>query len=347
MSSANDTPSGGRLKIGFILARSFTLSAFALFVDTLRLASDEADKSGRVLADWQVLGSTRHLITSSCGVQVAPTSDFIDPSEFNYIVVVGGLLNSETPVDHHTVEYLKKAAARKVTLIGVCTGTFILADAGLMKNHQSCVSWLHHDVFRDRFPGHEVRADRIFNLDRNRGSCAGGSSAADMAAFIVRRHISKAAERNALEVLQIDKARTALHIQPRRPLSIESNDPRLKAALIIMERNIEQTVSIDKLAASVGLSRRQLERLFVEKANSSPAIIYRRMRLERAKHLVMETTAPLIEIAMEVGFENASHFAKAFRKAFGQSPTKLRDVLAVNPGGFPPDPSPFNRTDVL
>ncbi|AHK47040.1 transcriptional regulator, AraC family (plasmid) [Ensifer adhaerens OV14] len=55
------------------------------------------------------------------------------------------------------------------------------------------------------------------------------------------------------------------------------------------------------------------------------------MRLERAKHLVMETTAPLIEIAMEVGFENASHFAKAFRKAFGQSPTKLRDVLAVNP----------------
>lgn len=148
---------------------------------------------------------------------------------------------------------------------------------------------------------------------------------------IVRRHISKAAERNALEVLQIDKARTALHIQPRRPLSIESNDPRLKAALIIMERNIEQTVSIDKLAASVGLSRRQLERLFVEKANSSPAIIYRRMRLERAKHLVMETTAPLIEIAMEVGFENASHFAKAFRKAFGQSPTKLRDVLAVNP----------------
>lgn len=81
------------LKVGFILARSFTLSAFAMFVDTLRLASDQKDRSGRVLADWQVLSSTRHMVTSSCGIQVAPTTDFIDPARFNYIVVVGGLLS--------------------------------------------------------------------------------------------------------------------------------------------------------------------------------------------------------------------------------------------------------------
>ena len=314
----------GRLKVGFVLARSFTLSAFAMFIDTLRLASDEADKSGRRFADWQVLGSTRHLIGSSCGVQVAPTSDFVDPAAFDYIVVVGGLLNSEAPVDHETVTYLKRAAASKVPLIGVCTGTFILADAGLMKNHQTCVSWLHYDAFRARFPEHDVRADRIFNLDRSRGSCAGGSSAADMAAHIVRRHISKEAERNALEVLQIDRARTARDVQPRRPLSIESDDPRLQAVLIVMERNIENMVSIQELASSVGLSRRQLERLFMEKANSSPALVYRRMRLERARHLLLQTKAPLIDIALEVGFENASHFARLFRKAYGQSPTDLR-----------------------
>jgi len=75
MKAPNEASGTGRLKIGFVLARSFTLSAFALFVDTLRLASDETDKSGRVLADWQLLASSRNLITSSCGVQVAPTSD--------------------------------------------------------------------------------------------------------------------------------------------------------------------------------------------------------------------------------------------------------------------------------
>ena len=328
MTVKDPTRMPGRLKVGFVLARSFTLSAFALFIDTLRLASDETDRSGRRFADWQVLGSTRHLIASSCGVQVAPTSDFVDPATFDYIVVVGGLLNSDAPVDHETVAYLKRAAAAKVPLIGVCTGTFILADAGLMKNHQTCVSWLHYDAFRARFPDHDVRADRIFHLDRNRGSCAGGSSAADMAAHIVRRHISKDAERNAMEVLQIDRARTARDVQPRRPLSIESDDPRLQAVLIVMERNIENMISIQGLASSVGLSRRQLERLFMEKANSSPALVYRRMRLERARHLLLQTKAPLIDIALEVGFENASHFARLFRKAYGQSPTDLRTSTA-------------------
>lgn len=317
-----------RLKIGFVLARSFTLSAFAMFVDTLRLASDESDRSGRRFADWQVLSSTRHLITSSCGVQIAPTSDLVDPIEFDYIVVVGGLLNHDAPIDNMTAAYLKKAAARKVKLIGVCTGTFILAEARLMSNHLTCVSWLHYDAFRERFPDHEVRADTIFNLDRSRGSCAGGSSAADMAACIVRRHISKEAERNAMEVLQIGKARTALDIQARHPLSIECDDPKVQAALIIMERNIEHTLSIPELAAAVGISRRQLERLFLEKAKSSPALAYRRVRLERARHLLLQTKAPLIEIALEVGFENASHFARIFRKAYGQSPTTLRTSMA-------------------
>ncbi|WP_376703079.1 GlxA family transcriptional regulator [Mesorhizobium sp. ISC25] len=327
MKPASGSAQTSRLKIGFILARSFTLSAFALFVDTLRLASDEADRSGRVFADWQVLGSTRHLITASCGVQVAPTSDLVDPSVFDYIVVVGGLLNSEFPVDDETARYLKRASASKVPLIGVCTGTFILAEAGLMKYHRACVSWLHYQAFRQRFPDLEVRADRIFNLDRTRGSCAGGSSVADMAASIVRRHISERAERNALEVLQIDKARSAMHIQPRRPLAIECNEPRLQAALIMMESNIENTLSISEIASSVGLSRRQLERLFMEKTKSSPALIYKRLRLERAKQLLLETGVPMLDIAIEVGFENASHFSRAFRETFGVQPSKVRSAI--------------------
>lgn len=324
MTSLDGIASVDRLKIGFVLARSFTLSAFALFADTLRLASDELDRSGRVLADWEVLGSTRHLITASCGVQVAPTSDFVDPSQFHYIVVVGGLLDPKPPIDQETRDFLKEAAAKSVKLIGVCTGSFILAEVGLMKAHRTCVSWLHYNAFRERFPDHQVRSDRIFNLDRARGSCAGGSSAADMAAWIVGRHIGKAAERNALEVLHIEKARTSLAIQTRKPLSIECNDPRIRAVLIHMEQHIEGNVPIDTLAASIGLSRRQLERLFKSEIRSSPAVVYRRVRLERARQLLLKTKASLIEIALEVGFENASHFGRAFSQNYGQSPTSLR-----------------------
>lgn len=313
-----------RLKIGFILGKSFTLSAFALFIDTLRLASDEFDRSGRVLADWQVLGSTGHLITSSCGVQVAPTSGLVDPGQFQYVVVVGGLLNVPEPVDRETVAFLKRADAMKVPLIGLCTGTFILAEAGLMWRHQTCVSWLHYQTYRDRFPGHPVRSDRLFNIDRTRGSCAGGSSAADIAASIVRKYIGKEAERNALEVLQIERARSPLDIQPRHPLYIDTDDPRIQAVLITMERHLEGTMSIVDLATAVGLSRRQLERLFETKLKTSPARIYKRVRMDRAKTLLLQTKVPLVEIAIEIGFDSASHFSKVFKSIYGETPASMR-----------------------
>lgn len=314
MSAMRSAP---KLRIGFILARSFTLSAFALFVDTLRLASDTLDKSGRVLADWDVLASTRQTVRSSCGVEVAPT-------RFHYIVVVGGLLGEEEPIDHETVAYLKQASASHVALIGVCTGTFVLAEAGLMKQHHSCVSWLHFRAFRDHFPDHRVRADRLFNLDRQRGSCAGGSSAADMAAMIVRQLISKDAERNALEVLLLDKARTLSDIQPRRPLALDCEDSRLQAALILMEGHLDEALSILKLAAAVGLSRRQLERLFMTELKMSPARAYKQVRVEHAKALLLQSKSPLIEIALEVGFTSASHFAREFKSIVGQTPKQFR-----------------------
>lgn len=315
------------LRVGFILGRFFTMSAFALFIDTLRLASDERDRSGRVFADWEVIACHRNPISSSCGVQVAPTSGFVDAQSFDYLVVVGGLLKEEPAVDRETTEYLKKAAALGVPLIGLCTGTFVLAEAGLMQGHRTCVSWLHYQAFHERFPNLPVSAKGLFNLDGSRGSCAGGSSSADLAALIVRRHISTDAEKNALEVLQIDRARSAYDIQPRRPLPIICNDPRLQAALILMENHLEGKLAVSKLASSVGVGRRQLERLFRDKAKCSPAEAYHKLRMERAKHLVVHSRMPLIEIALEVGIENASQFTRVFRRVHGQTPGRLRSTL--------------------
>ncbi len=315
---------GPRLKVAFVLARSFTLSAFALFVDTLRLAGDELDLSRRVTADWQVLGSTRLLITSSCGVQVAPTSDFVDPSRFDYVVVVGGLLKTEKPIDAETERFLKEAARKKVPLLGVCTGTFILAEAGLMDDHETCVSWLHYNEFRERFPDLKVRSDRLYSLERQRGSCAGGSSAVDLAATIVRRHISKDAERNALEVLQVERARGIHDIQPRRPLAIECDDSRVKAALILMESQRGNRIPIKRLAEAVGLSRRQLERLFKDELNMSLGTVYKKIMLDKAKTLVQGSTMPLVDIALEFGFHSASTFSRNFKRNFGMAPTAFR-----------------------
>jgi len=324
------------LRVGFILSRAFTLSAFAMFVDTLRLSSDKKDRSGRVLADWQVLGSTRHLVTSSCGIQVAPTMDFVDPAGFDYIVVVGGLLSASQPVDNETISYLKRAAAKRIPLIGVCTGTFILADAGLMTNHESCVSWLHYQEFRERFPDLKVRSDRLFHIDSQRGSCAGGSSSADLATVLVQRHIGRDAARNALEVLQIDHARSATHSQARRPFHVQAKDSRITSVLITMEQNLEGDISLEGLAKSVGLSRRQLERLFEDQTGLSPGAAYRKIRLERARELLQNTNRAVVDIAFDVGYSSASHFTKAFRLAFGNTPLSVRASQAVQTEQRPP-----------
>lgn len=322
----------GRLRVGFVLARSFTLSAFALFVDTLRLASDELDRSRRLHADWQVIGSTRHLIQSSCGVSVAPTSDFLDPRLFDYLVVVGGLLTVETPVDEQTLRYLKQAAARQVPLIGACTGTFILATAGLLKNHRACISWLHYKAYRERFPDHPVHSDRLFSFEQDRGSCVGGTSAADMAAFLVRQHINRGAERNALEVLQIGQARTPSDLQPRQPLAGdlegagEKVDARIRSVLLHMEQYMDEALSIATLAAKVRISRRQLERLFFSELGMTPAEAYSKIRMKKAKTLLLNSDAALIDIALEVGLQSSQHLARMFRRIYGITPSQLRSA---------------------
>lgn len=231
----------------------------------------------------------------AAGVQVAPTSDFIDPGNFHYVVVVGGLLGKEPAVDHQTIQFLKKADAKRVPLVGLCTGSFILAEAGLMEGYETCISWLHYKAFREQFPTLGVRADRLFALDKRRGSCAGGSSAADLAALIVRQYLGNDAERNALEVLQIEKARSTRDVQVRRPLQLDCEDARIKAVLILMEQTLSDSLTIEALASSVGVSRRQLERLFFQELNLSPAQVYQRIRMEKALTLLTRTKAPMIE----------------------------------------------------
>jgi len=317
-----------KFKVGFILARSFTLSAFSLFVDTLRLAGDELDRSRRLRADWEVLANTRHLIRSSCGVSVAPTSDLVAPQRFDIIVVVGGLIGTDQSCDAEALAYLKQAAKSRVPLIGLCTGTFMLAEAGLMGAHHNCVSWLHVDDFRDRFPHLRVRADRLFNFDGRRGSCAGGSSAADLAAFLVRSRIGPAAAQNALDVLQINHARHFTDAQARLPIRQLTGDGtidnRVNAVLLTMEQNLVAPKTIEQLAASVSVSRRQLERLFRTILGMSPARAYSELRLRRAHYLLINTDRRIVDIAVDVGFDNASHFSRAFRKIHGRSPTALR-----------------------
>ncbi|RDJ05635.1 GlxA family transcriptional regulator [Rhizobium grahamii] len=324
-----DPSKSAKLKIGFLLAKNFTLSAFSLFVDTLRLGSDERDNSGRVACDWLVMSSDKRFVTSSSGVQVVPTSLLRPATEFTYIVVVGGRLNDTEVLDVDTIRYLRGATESGVPVIGLCTGSFILADAGLLKGRTACVSWLHHGEFRELFPDIPVTSHELFVEDGNIITCAGGSSAADLAAFLVNRHVGEFAERNALEILQIARRRDAREMQTRNPLGQVADDKRVELALLIMEQHVEDLLEIEDIAAQTGLSRRQLERSFRAKLGVSPASAYLKLRLDAAMRLVKTTTLPLAEVAIMSGFENSSHFIRKFRERFGNPPATVRKNLRL------------------
>ena len=108
------TAPASQLAVGFILLPHFTLLPFAAFIDALRLAADEGDQSRQINCQWTVMGETTTEVDASCGVSVRPWEEFRDPGEFDYIVVVGGLLHQGPTVSRKLVAYLQEAASRHV-----------------------------------------------------------------------------------------------------------------------------------------------------------------------------------------------------------------------------------------
>ena len=194
-----------RLRVGFILTPRFTLCAFANFVDVLRLAADEGDRSRPILCRWRVLSATMDPVSSSSGIVVQPEERLGDPTRFDYIVVIGGLMQELETLAPAYVSFLQRAAAAGVPLVGVCTGAFVLHRAGLMQGYRACVSWFHHNDFLEQFTGITPVSDQIFVVDRDRLTCSGGTSSAQLAAFLVDRHIGRAASKKSLAIMMIDE----------------------------------------------------------------------------------------------------------------------------------------------
>lgn len=313
-----------QLKVGFILARRFTLCAFANFVDVLRLAADEGDRSRPILCAWRVVAPTPDPVASSSGVAVRPDERLGDPARFDYLVVVGGLVDEVEKLHPDTVRFLARAAAAGVPLVGVCTGAFILHRAGLMQGYRVCVSWFHHADFLERFDGLEPVSDQIFVVDRDRLTCSGGVSAAHLAAFLVERHLGRARAAKSLHIMIIDAAMAAEEPQPGMPLALATGDALVRRALLLMQQSIDAPLPVARLAARLGVGRRKLERHFRAALGVTPLAADRLIRLDQAKHLLRATARPATQIAADTGFCDLPHFIRAFRANEGTTPDAFR-----------------------
>ena len=332
----NDQARRKPLSVGIVLSANFTLSAFSLFIDTLRLAADESDRSRPIGCKWVVMSNRAEPIRSSCGVQVNRTSAFRDPKEFDYIAVVGGTLHHDQPINEEAIAYLHDAARCRISLIGICTGSFILSRIGLMENRSTCVSWLHYQDFSEEFPDQAVSADRLFEVDGDRITCAGGAAAADLAAWLIERHLGRSVAHKPHHVLLLDRARTTNAIQPHPPLAEATADARIRRALLLMEQHLANPLPISSIASKLSLSTRQLERLFHAELASGPSIFYRMLRLRYAYWLLDNTDRSVTEIALDSGFSDCAHFSRQFKAVHGFPPSNARTAERAAPVSMPP-----------
>src|ERR1700739_3765581 len=289
------------LRVGIILAHHFTLSAFAVFVDHLRLAADEGDRSRPLHVQWSIMASHPESVPASCGVMLEPTSALLPPDTLDYVVVIGGILHAGPQIDEIATRYLREVGATSVPLIGICTGSFILCRAGLMKGRRSCVSWYHYQDFLEAFPTHEVIADRLFLADGVRITCPRGAGAAALATFLIEQHLGRAVAQKASQVLLFDRPRSGSEAQPHPPMSEVVTEPRVRRALLLMEQNLARPIAIAAVAAEVGLSARQLERLCRQHVGMGPASLYRQLRMRYANWLIENTARSVTDIANEAG----------------------------------------------
>lgn len=324
MQATSTSASSPRLRVGFILTRRFTLCAFANFVDVLRLAADEGDGSRPILCGWRVLSTTTDIVVSSSGIAVQPEERLGDPARFDYIVVVGGLMQELEYLEPGYAEFLHRAAQVGVPLVGVCTGAFVLHRAGLLQGYRCCVSWFHHNDFLEQFDGITPVSDQIFVVDRDRLTCSGGTSSAHLAAFLVDRHIGRAAAKKSLAIMMIDEAMAAERPQPGLPLELSTADPLVRKALLTIQQRLDAPMTVAALAVHLKTSRRKLERHFAEALNMTPSQASMAIRLSHAELLLSRSARNVTQVAQDCGFVDVSHLIRVFKTARGVTPEAWR-----------------------
>lgn len=311
------------LRVGFILMPKFTLTAFSGFVDTLRLAADEGDRSQALRCEWRVLGNPAETVASSCGVQVVCDTPMDTNAAYDYVVIVGGLLSAQkgNAAVHRS---LRRFAEQGVPLVGLCTGSFVLARAGLLKGHVACVSWFHRQEYEAEFPGHRVLSNQMYVMDRERLTCAGGTSVVHLAAALVEKHVSRTEAVKALRILIEQQPLPANTLQPEAVLTVQAKDRLVHKAMLLIEQKLSQTPDFERLAQQLALSRRQLERRFANDIDMSPAQYLRHLRISQACWMLIHTQAAPSDIALECGLGDGSRFAKTIREQTGLAPLAYR-----------------------
>ncbi|GAB5471497.1 MAG: GlxA family transcriptional regulator [Rhodospirillales bacterium] len=311
-------------RLGFVMVPQVTQIALVGAVEALRLANRA---SGRALYAWQIMSLDAAPVTASNGMVIAADSGLEEAADLDVIVVCGGA-DPALAADRRLLAWLRTQARRGRDLGSLCTGSLVLAKAGLLDGYRCTIHWENVAGFVEAYPHIDVSTE-LFEIDRGRFTCAGGTAVIDlMLNLIGRQHGHELAAKVADQFMHERIRDSHDHQRMSLPARLGVRHPKLLAIIDLMESNLEEPLSRNSLAEHAGLSARQLERLFRKYLNRSPARYYLELRLNRARLLLLQTDMSVIDVALACGFVSASHFSKCYRDSFGHTPRRERGVPA-------------------
>ena len=294
--------------------------AFTGAVDQLRMANRI---SGTLLYEWVTVTEDGHPVKASNGLSVYTDYQISEIDQFNLLFVCGGI-EIEGNVDRSIGRWLHKLDVKKTALGSMCTGTYILAQLGLLNNHKCTIHWENMSFLREKYP-ELIISPEIFVIDGDRYTCAGGTSSMDMLVEIVARTHGWAMANEIAESFLVERIR-GRNDRQRNPLRMQlgHSQPKLSTAVSLMEANIEEPVALSEIADHVGITKRQMERLFRKYLQVTPGRYYVKLRLIRARQLLIQSSMGIYEIAIATGFVSGPHFSKCYRDVFGVAPSQER-----------------------
>ncbi len=309
----------------FVLLENFTMLSFASAVESLRIANRMA---GVDVYEWRIIGEGGDLVTCSAGSTFKLDGDLDDLQRDDTIIICGGI-DIHAASTKKLLGWLRREARKGLVVGGLCTAAYTLARAGLLDGKKATIHWENQDSFQEEFDEVELTKS-VFVIDGNRITTAGGTSSIDLMLKLVASDHGEDMANSVADQLIYSSIRTDQDTQRLSvPTRIGVRHPKLSQVIQMMESNIEEPISPSILAKDVGMSTRQLERLFRRYLNRSPKRYYMELRLQKARNLLMQTDMSVINVALACGFASPSHFSKCYRSHYNTTPYRERGAHAA------------------
>jgi transcriptional regulator GlxA family with amidase domain len=314
------TSSSESLRVILLVLPESSMMSLASVLDTMRATNRIA---GRNLFDWNIATLSGKPARLTSDLLIEPDITLDNQSAGDLLIVIASFNHQHHAGPAH-LKLIKRIARNFSVVGGIETGSWILARSGLLEHRSATTHWEDMEEFARHFPKVDLKPDR-FVIDGSIFTTGGASPTFDFMLYLIRKRYGYPVAIEVSSAFIYDGVHSATDTQPLVSLGmLENNEPRVAAAIHVMEQHIDEPLTMKTIARQVGISVRMLEYLFHQILSMSPAAYYRRLRLQTARRMLVDTRLQLQEIVIRTGFSSLSAFSRCFKTHYQQTPGDCR-----------------------